>query len=149
MEKLPQPIMSLLGEVGEKSVLIYLSIKAFETKQFEVFKNINEPGYDILFRNKETGARFKIEVKTRQRLYSTGEGDNFSFDVTDIEYTCCDVVICYWWERNLYFVVPKDKLYQTSSNGKSVYKLWVKPKVNGNLNDDILPYVNNWKILGI
>lgn len=149
MEKVPQPVQEMLGELGEKSVMAYLALKACENKKYEVFKNINEPGYDILLINKETGKKTKIEVKTRQRIYTTSEHNHFSFDITELEYMSCDVVICYWWEKNTYFIVPKENLTKTSSNEKPCYKFWIKPGADGKLKAEITPYINNWAFLGL
>ena len=70
--KLPQNIQALVGEIGELQVLLRLSILAHQT-DWEVFHNLGEAGYDVLLLNSITANRIRIEVKTRQKLFTTGK----------------------------------------------------------------------------
>lgn len=90
----------------------------------------------------------KIEVKTRQRLYTTSKEKQKGithFTVTQNEYENCDFIIAYWYEKNYYFVIPKEDLRKTSSNGKSVYKFIVREKSNGEIDDNSLNYLDKWE----
>lgn len=47
MRKLPQNIQALIGEIGEKQVLLRQSLLTLGT-DWRVFRNLGEAGYDVL-----------------------------------------------------------------------------------------------------
>lgn len=47
MRKLPQNIQSLIGEIGEKQVLLRQSLLTLDT-DWQVFRDLGEAGYDVL-----------------------------------------------------------------------------------------------------
>lgn len=107
-ERLAQNIVALIGEIGEKQVLLRLAILTYGTG-WQVFRNLGEAGYDILLHNADTGERRRIEVKTRQRLYTTGKPQrNVHFRMSDGEYQACDCVVAYFMDVNGFFILPKD-----------------------------------------
>ena len=147
-EKIPQNIQHLLMEIGEKSVLFRLFLLTKEFPECKVYQNLSGVGYDILFLkgNKE----IKIEVKTRQRLYTTSTGSQaktVQFTVTKNEYDNCNFIVAYWYEKNYYFIVPKADLRETSSNGNSVFKFIVRELGNGKLDENSLKYRDKWEKL--
>ena len=84
--KLPQNIQELIGDIGEKQALLRLFLLVQDTP-WEVFRNVGEAGYDILLLNPQTDERVRIEVKTRQRMYTTGKPNRpIHFRLTDGEY---------------------------------------------------------------
>jgi hypothetical protein len=108
--KLPQNIQALVGEIGEKQVLLRLSILVHQT-DWSVFHNLGEVGYDLLVMNSKTGERIRLEVKTRQKLYTTGKGKHqVQFFLTDGEHQACDFLIAYYLDRNRFYIVPKNEL---------------------------------------
>lgn len=146
-EKLPQNMQNLLMEIGEKSVLFQLFILVKDTK-WEVFYNLGEVGCDLVLIESSSNRKVKIEVKTRQRLYSTSKNKNTThFTVTELEYKSSDYVICYWFEENAFFIVPVEELSRTSSNGKVLYKFRVRKCVDGNFDSKSTVYLNNWNYI--
>jgi hypothetical protein len=108
--KLSQNIQALIGEIGEKQVLLRLSILVHQTK-WEVFHNLGEAGYDILLMNAVTGERIRIEVKARQRLYTTGKARRrVNFFLTNGEYQACDFLIAYFVDSNGFYIIPREEL---------------------------------------
>ena len=71
-KKLPQNIQALIGEIGEKQVLLRLYLLVHENS-WDVFHNLGEAGFDVLLQNSTTGEKIRVEVKTRQKLYTTGK----------------------------------------------------------------------------
>ncbi|MCT4594210.1 MAG: hypothetical protein N4A57_08085 [Anaeromicrobium sp.] len=146
--KLPPNIQHLLMEIGEKSVLFRLFLLTKEFPDCKVFQNLSGAGYDILFLN--GNKEVKVEVKTRQRLYTTSnekQKRTVQFTVTKNEYDNCDYVIAYWYEKNYYFIVPKKDLRETSSNGKALYKFVVRELANGEIDDNSYKYLDEWEQL--
>jgi hypothetical protein len=145
-EKLPQNIQHLLMEIGEKMVLFKLFLLVKDT-EWNVYQNIGEIGCDLLLLNGITNQKLKIEVKTRQRLYSTSKGTRINiaqFTITETEYISCDFVVCYWLEENVFFIVPKTELAETSSNGKPLYKFIVKRRLTGGFDENSTHFLDKW-----
>lgn len=69
---LPQNIQTLIGEIGERQVMLRPCLLVHGTP-WEAFHNLGEAGYDILLLNQTSGQRVRIEVKARQRMYTTGK----------------------------------------------------------------------------
>ena len=92
-KKLPQNIQALIGEIGEKQVLLRLYLLVHENS-WDVFHNLGEAGFDVLLQNSTTGEKIRVEVKTRQKLYTTGKNiHRVHFFLTDGEYQACDYLI--------------------------------------------------------
>jgi hypothetical protein len=146
-EKLPQNIQHLLMEIGEKMVLFRLFLLVKNT-DWNVFYNLGEVGCDLILLNSIDNRKLKIEVKTRQRLYSVSEKKKLNtvhYTVTENEYMSCDFVICYWVEENVFFIVPKVELKKTSSNDKSIYKFIVRKLVDGNFDENSSRFLEKWE----
>jgi hypothetical protein len=144
-DRIPQKIHHLLMEIGEKSVLFRLFLLTKQYTDCKVFQNLSGVGYDILFLKGRK--EIKIEVKTRQRLYTTAKGSHSNivhFTLTKSEYDNCDFVIAYWYEKNYYFIIPKEDLKETSSKGTPIYKFIVRQKTNGELDNNSLKYLDKW-----
>ena len=108
--QLPQNVKALIGDVGEETVMLHLSLMAAGTP-WSVFRNVSEPGYDLLVRNRETGDRIRIEVKCRQRLASRQDPtDDVNFYATANEYKNMDVMVSYFVDHHGFYVVPKADL---------------------------------------
>lgn len=145
--KLPQNMQNLLMEIGEKSVLfrIYLLTKGTD---WNVFYNLGEVGCDLILINMVTNQKIKIEVKTRQRIYTTSDDSNIThFTITELERNSSEYIICYWYEENAYFIVPSSELKETSSNGKSLYKFVVRKLVGEGFNSSSMPFLNDWELI--
>jgi len=146
-EKLPQNIQHLLMEIGEKMVTFRLYLLTKNTP-WEVYNNLSEAGCDLLLVHSERNEKIKIEVKTRQRLYTTGKyPERVQFTVTQNEYDNCDFVIGYLLDQNHFFVIPRDELSPTSSNGKSLYKFVIRLKKDGSVNPAGDEYLNRWDLI--
>jgi hypothetical protein len=112
--KLPQNIQALIGEIGEKQVLLRLSLLVHQT-EWRVFQNLGDAGYDLLLLKSHSGDQICIEVKTRQSLYTTGKKRNMlQYFLTDGEYQACDFLIAYDLEHNVFYIVPKRDLKRTN-----------------------------------
>jgi len=106
-EKLPQNIQALIGDIGEKQVLLRLFLLVRGTP-WEVFHNLGEAGYDLLLLNSKTSEWVRVEVKTRQRMYTTSKREGrVNFYLTDGEYRACDFMVACFLDRNEFYVVPK------------------------------------------
>jgi hypothetical protein len=64
-KKLPQNIQDLVCDVGESQILLRLALLSHQCRDWEVFKNIGESGFDILLVNKTKSKRTAIEAKSR------------------------------------------------------------------------------------
>jgi len=149
-KKLPQNIQNLLMEIGEKSVLFKLFLLTKDNLDWEVYHNVNDTGYDLVLLKKQSLERIRIEVKTRQRLYTTSDDKKkglVHFTVTKNEYENSDFIIAYWFEKNRYFIVPTTELNETSSNGIPIYKFIVREKVDGDIDEKSKEYLDNWELI--
>jgi hypothetical protein len=127
MSELSQNLKAVLQDVGEGAVLIQLAILLREYPSWTIYKNFAEAGCDIVIQRTtqhRAGARsIFVEVKTRQGLLTKRRHRNtIQFSVTENERNACDFVVCYWFERNAYFVVPRENLTRTQAKGKTLYK---------------------------
>jgi hypothetical protein len=138
---LPQNLRELLKDIGENAVLFYIFTHIHSTK-WKAFKNLEEAGCDIILMNLSTHNTIKIEVKTRQGMYSTSKYERLkAFEVTELEKKSMDFLICYWLDHHTFFIVPKAKL--RNKNIIRINKSKHTPNSFG-LNDE---YANNWKPL--
>ena len=144
-KKTSQNISDGLKEIGELSCMFYLYYY-FNDKGWSVYRNYDEKGYDILLFNHKSGKKVKIEVKTRQKLISSASNKNKNthFTLTEVEKNEANYLIGFWFEYNMFFVVPTSNLKHTKSNDKKLYKFIVRMNKNGELNPDGKKYLNNW-----
>lgn len=145
---MPQKTNELLKEVGEKTVLYHLIAKTIDSC-WQVHISLSDPGCDIILWNELTNKKVLVEVKTRQRIYVTGEHERFMFKVTDFEYQHCDFLIAYWFEMNYLFIVPKDKLKMGTEWGgtRRFWKLQINPKSDGSLDSYSEQFIERWDLL--
>ncbi|KYZ77793.1 hypothetical protein AXX12_17155 [Anaerosporomusa subterranea] len=148
-EKLSQDLQHLLMEIGEKSALFMLYVKVVKDSEWEVYQNLSESGCDLVLLNPQNNDKIKVEVKTRQRLYTTSlkNVSRVQFTVTEKEYESCDFVVAYWWDRNYFFVVPKNDLTPTSSNNERLYRYLVNERVDKSLNDEGAKFLGKWDLI--
>lgn len=147
-EKIPQTIQALIGDIGEGLVIFKLYELVHDKPNFEVFKNFSEPGYDCGIRNVETGAKIKVEVKTRQRLITTSDDKHIvHFTLTQNEKDHADFLVGYWLEHNDYFIIPVDELNEQKSGKKFVYKHIVSRNRNESYGKKSIKYLNEWKFI--
>lgn len=145
--KLPQNIQALIGEIGEKQVLLRLHLLSMGT-DWQVFHNLGEAGYDILLLNAVTGARICIEAKTRQKLYTTGKHPRtVHFFLTDGEYRACDFLIAYHLDQNEFYVVPRQDLKPVTVNGNLRWRFTVSLNQQGQAPEAAVQYRGAWKNL--
>lgn len=145
-EKLPQNIQDLITDIGEKTVLFHLYLRLKDTK-WEVYKSVGDKGCDIVLINPTNNRKVKIEVKTRQRIYTTSNHNTFHFMITESEYNSCDFLIAYWLEKQYFFIVPKEELILTKSDNRKLYRLTVYEKSDGTLKDTCLKYLDRWDLI--
>lgn len=143
MDKIPQRMQDVLKLIGENAVLFYLFVLTSKYPDWNVYQNLTDKGCDLVLINNINNKKIKIEVKTRQRLYSTSKDNKGTshFTLTENEYKHCDFLVGYWFELNQYYIVPKDALNETKNKDGKVYK-YVAYK---NAKED--KYLNNWAII--
>jgi hypothetical protein len=143
-EKMSQNIQALIGEIGEKQVQLRFAILAHQTN-WQVFHNLGEAGYDILLLNAETGERIRIEVKTRQRFYTTGKTRRRAhYFLTDGEYKACDFLVAYFMDNNGFYIVPKSDLKSTQVNGSIRWRFSLPISQQGTNPERDYRYLNAW-----
>ncbi|TSJ44983.1 hypothetical protein [Fluviicola chungangensis] len=144
-KKLPQNLKELLKDIGENSVLFQIYVRIHDTP-WKAFKNLDDSGCDIVLVNLETNKTIKVEVKTRQSLYTTAtstktEGSR-EFEVTKNEYENFDILICLWYDYNSFFILPKSEL---KGENKSI-KIRIRKSKSGGYGDKDR-FLNNWQAL--
>ncbi|HEY0602115.1 MAG TPA: hypothetical protein VGD58_04345 [Herpetosiphonaceae bacterium] len=146
--RLPQNIQTLVGEIGERQVLLRLAILCHKTPPWSVFHNLGEAGFDILLLNTQTNERIAIEVKTRQKLYTTGKHKNrIHFAMTNGEYSACDFLVAFFLDQNEFFVVPKTEL-KSVSQGK-LWRFLVTTNNSGRSHPRFDRFRNAWHLLHV
>lgn len=146
-DNLPQNMQNLLMEIGEKSVLFQLFILLKDTS-WDVYYNLGEVGCDLVLVDNKSNKKLRIEVKTRQRLYTTSKNENtVHFTVSELERYSSDFIIGYWFEENAFFIIPVSELTETSNNGKSLFKFVVRKCKDGNFNSKSTEFLNKWDLI--
>ena len=153
MQELSQNLKVVLQDVGEGAVLIHLAILLRKVPGWTIYKNFAEAGCDIVIQHadpRRAGAKSVfVEVKTRQGLLTQRRHRNtMHFTVTKNERDACDFVVAYWFERNAFFVVPRDALTETKSGAKVLYKFiayWSDKQ--GKSTDRSEDFLDGWEII--
>lgn len=148
--KLPQRMQDVLMTIGENAVLFNLFVLTSENPNWNVYQNLTDTGCDLILINHNNNSKIKIEVKTRQRLYSTAQEKNLNtvhFTLSENEYNSCDFLVAYWFEHNYYFVVPKEFLNESKSNEKRLFKFVARLNKKNELNFDAVASKNSWFLI--
>jgi len=146
IEKIPHNIGALTRDIGEQQVLLRLALFAHANKKWQVYRNVNQKGYDILLVKKGSRKRIAIEVKTRQHIFTTSKNQKvIRFYVTPGEYKACDFLVGYFLDRDSFYIVPK-KYLKPSLRGQR-YRYFVTLDKQGNPNKRNLEYFNNWSLI--
>ena len=144
LAKLPQNIQALIGEIGEKQVMLRLCLLVHDTP-WEVFHNLGETGYDILLIKPPTGERIRIEVKARQYLYTTTTKPlRVLFFLTDREYRACDFLVAYFLDHNGFYVVPMKDLKEAHSDTKTLWRFGLTMNSRGEPHPHFAQYRDAW-----
>jgi hypothetical protein len=143
---LPQNIQALIGEIGEKQVLLRLAIMAHQVEDWDVFYNLGQSGYDVLLMNSRTRERICIEVKTRQRMYSTAKNvGTVQFYLTALEREASNFLVAYFMDQNDFYIVPTNDL-KSVSGGKR-WRFTISFLKSGQPSPTLKKYRNNWRSL--
>lgn len=146
MRKLPQNLVTLIGDIGEKQVLLRLGMLCHQTPHWFVFHNLGEAGFDLLLLNLTTNERIQIEVKARQKLYTTGKHvQAIRFGLTAGEYQACDYLIAYFLDQNEFYIVPKQELKPVA--GGRIWRLLLTVTKQGRAHPRFDNYRNAWGTL--
>ncbi len=139
-QRVPQNMKDVIKEIGELSCVFWL-YSYFSKSGWSVYRNFDEPGYDILLLNEQMTKKngIRIEVKTRQRLVSSPSNKYMTsayFTLSQMEREKADCLVACWLEKNWFFIVPAKspalvKTPKTLSNRKTSYRLIVKVGKNG------------------
>jgi len=147
-KKLPQNIQSLVGETGEKQTLLRLAILTHQIPDWQVFHNLGEAGYDVLLLNSKTDERVRMEVKTRQRIYTTGKSrQTVQFFLTNGEYAACDFLVAHFIDHNGFYIVPKHELKQVNVNDKIRWRFTLSMNKQGKPHPRFEQYQGAWHTL--
>ncbi|PIX25721.1 MAG: hypothetical protein COZ69_02395 [Deltaproteobacteria bacterium CG_4_8_14_3_um_filter_45_9] len=145
-KKLPQNIQDLVCDVGESQILLRLALLSHQCRDWEVFKNIGESGFDILLVNKTKSKRTAIEAKSRQRMFTTSKHRNvIHFTLTKKEYDNCDFLIAYYVDMNWFFIVPKADLKSVSGGKQWKFILTINKK--GRPNKSAEGFIEAWHLM--
>jgi len=145
-EKIPQNIGALVGDIGEQQVLLRLALFAHASKKWQVYRNVGETGYDILLVKKGSRKRIAIEVKTRQKIFTTSKRQNVVlFFITPGERKACNFLVGYFLDRNDFYIVPKKELKLSWRSRRYLY--FVTLDKQGNPAKKHLKYLNNWSLI--
>jgi hypothetical protein len=146
MQKLPQNLVALVGDIGEKQVLLRLGMLCHQTLGWSVFHNLGEAGFDVLLLNLQTNARIQIEVKTRQKMYTTGKNKQvIRFGLTAGEHKACDFLIAYFLDQNEFYIVPKQDLKPVG--GGKMWRFVLTVTKQGRAHPRFNRYLNAWNTL--
>ena len=144
-KQLPQNLKELLKDIGENSVLFQIYIRIHDTN-WKAFKNLDDSGCDIVLVNLETNKTIKVEVKTRQSLYTTATSSKTygyrEFAVTRNEYENFDILICLWYDYNSFFIIPQSEL----KGDKNSIKIRIRKNKQGGYGEND-KFLNNWEAL--
>jgi len=112
-----------------------------------VFHNLGEAGYDLLL-HPDTGERIRIEVKTRQRMYTTSRRrGTVQFFLTDGEYRACDFLVACPLDHNGFYVVPKRALKEGHSGQKTRWRFVLTINKDGRPHPRFEKYRDAWHTL--
>lgn len=145
-EKLPQNLVSLIGKIGEELTLfkLYVYLKSQNNRDWSIYKNYEEKSCDLILSNKKNGTQIKLEVKTRQGLYSTETSlktkNIRGFEMTESEYYECDYLISYWMDYDAFFIIPKSDI-PNPKKGRTTFRVTRTKNNNFGKNEK---YYNNW-----
>jgi|GEM_PF-2211549 len=145
-KQLPQNLKTLLQGIGESTTAFHL-FSLTEKTDWRVYKNLQEPGYDLAMVNTEKRKTIRIEVKTRQSIYTTAKSENTKnigeFEITQNEYDNADFLICYWLDYNAHFIIPKRVIKESSLKIKIS-----KSKKEGEISfGKYEEFKNRWKLI--
>ena len=143
--ELSQNLKALLQDIGESSVLLQLCMRLHNNAKWKVFRNYTERGCDIVIVG---GAKqIKVEVKTRQGVITKREQkDVMHFTVTKGERDSADFVVCYWFDRSEYFVVPANVLRPIGRIPTYKFIPYIL-KSTGAFDDRSRPYLEAWHLI--
>ena len=144
---LPQNIQTLIGEIGERQVLLQLSLPCRGTK-WRVYLSPGEPGYGVLLRNQETQSEVLIQVKTLQRLHRLSPvADIVGSLLSNEEYFASDFLIGYWLEDNSFYIVPKQDLRKAHSGERVVWRFSFTVKAKAEAQSALARYRDAWQLI--
>lgn len=139
-ERLPQRMVDVLTTIGENAVLFHIFVLTMKYPDWNVFQNLSDKGCDLILLH-NNGAKIRLEVKTRQKLYTTTliNKDRPQFTLSESEYLSSDFLIGFWFERNIYYIVPRDELRLAKNGAKNTYKYIVTSKSD--------EHIDNWSLI--
>jgi hypothetical protein len=95
--------------------------------------------------NPEENRTIKIEVKTRQSIYSTATSERTKnlrqFQITQNECDEMDLLICFWFDYNAFFIVPKSYFVKNNK-----LKITIRKGQNGDFGSN-QEFLDNWEQL--
>lgn len=145
MRQLPQNIKVILQEIGELSAVIFLhlTLEHEEITTWKVFRSCADEGCDIVLMGPDR--QINLEVKTRQSLSIAGNKNQVQFTISKKEKESSHFVLCYWFNKQAFFVVPTEELCQTTSKGETLYKFTARySEQNGHFSDACRHYAHDW-----
>jgi hypothetical protein len=145
MAQLPQNVKTMLKEIGELSAVLFLhlTLKHEGITRWKVFRSCADEGCDIVLMG--PNRQINLEVKTRQSLSVSRNKNQVQFTISEKEKESSDFVLCYWFNKQTFFVVPSEDLSQTTSNGKPLYKFIARySEQNDDFTGSCRQYAHDW-----
>ncbi len=146
-DKLLQNIHSLIGEIGQKQVLLRFFLLVQNT-DWQVYQNLGEPGNTMMLFNPQTAAHLRIVIKTRQRMYITGRPRRWvRFFLTESEFKSCDYLVAYFMDYNGFYVVPKTDLEEVQAGELVRWRFTLTMNNQGEPHPRCAQYKDAWQSL--
>jgi hypothetical protein len=99
----------VLEKIGEYEVAYKLILM-----EWSVSKNLGGTGYDLYISKGEK--KYRLEVKTRDKIHSSQKDSSAHFILSAKEMTSFDFLVCYWYGektkdgKNVFFIIPSKEM---------------------------------------
>ncbi len=146
-DKLLQNIQALIGEIGEKQVLLRLFL-LIQGTPWQLYHNLGEEGYGLLMLNQETRETIYVDVKTRRSPSNTNPlRRRIKFSLSEKEYKNCDFLVAYLIDTNGFYVVPRQDLEAVTIGSTQRWRFVLEMDENGHPTPHCARYRDAWHTL--
>lgn len=146
-DKLLQNIQALIGEIGEKQVLLRLFL-LIQGTCWQLYHNLGEEGYGLLLLNQETRETIYVDVKTRRSPSNSIKlRRRIKFSLTDEDYKNCDFLVAYLIDTNGFYIVPRADLEEVYVGSTRRWRFVLEMDENGEPLPHCARYRDAWHTL--